>query len=211
MLTETIKQEYYQALFDKNKDYDGIFYLKIMGAAPINHDQHHQLLKATWLDSPLGPMLAIADEKELYLLEFIERRGLEREIEKLRLKIKSAIVPGIAEPLRSIERELVAYFEGKLKKFETPLFLLGSPFQKRVWNELLKIPYGTTRSYAAQAASMGEPKATRAVANANGANQIAIVIPCHRIINSNGELGGYGGGLGRKEWLLKHEEKYETE
>ena len=114
----------------------------------------------------------------------------------------------MTEVLRSIESELKAYFEGTLKKFTTPLFLLGSSFQQRVWKELLKIPYGTTRSYAAQAASMGEPKAIRAVANANGANQLAIVIPCHRIINTNGALGGYGGGIARKEWLLKHEAKY---
>ncbi len=178
---------------------------KIMGAAPTHHDQQYHLLKAKWLDSPLGPILAIADEKELYLLEFVERRGLEREIERLRFKAKAAIVPGMTEPLRSIEGELKAYFEGSLKQFQTPLHLLGSPFQKSVWEELLKIPYGTTRSYAAQALSMGIPKATRAVANANGANQLAIVIPCHRIINSNGALGGYGGGITRKEWLLRHE------
>ncbi|MFZ4115483.1 MAG: bifunctional transcriptional activator/DNA repair enzyme AdaA [Chthoniobacterales bacterium] len=181
---------------------------KIMGAAPTHHSQQYLLLKATWLDSPLGPMLAIADEQKLYLLEFIERRGLEREIERLRLRMKAAIVPGITEPLKLIEKELNDYFAGSLKKFTTPLFLLGSPFQQRVWNELLKVPYGTTRSYAAQAASMGEPKAIRAVANANGANQLAIVIPCHRIINTNGALGGYGGGIARKEWLLQHEARY---
>ena len=181
---------------------------KIMGAAPTHHHEQHRLLKAAWLDSPLGPMLAVADEKKLYLLEFVERRGLEREIERLRLRLKAAIVPGITEPLRSIGLELKNYFEGKLKTFTTPLFLLGSPFQQRVWKELLKITYGTTRSYAAQAASMGEPKSIRAVANANGANQLAIVIPCHRIINTNGALGGYGGGIARKEWLLQHEAKY---
>ena len=181
----------------------------IMGAAPTNHAQQHLLLQATWLDSPLGPMLAIADEEKLFLLEFVGRRGLEKEIERLRKRMKAAIVPGMTEPLHSIERELKAYFIGSLKKFTTPLFLLGSDFQKKVWKELLKIPYGTTRSYGAQATSMGEPKATRAVANANGANQLAIVIPCHRIINTNGDLGGYGGGIARKEWLLKHEAKYE--
>ena len=196
MLAEKLKQKYDQVLLDKNKEYDGILH------------ERDLILKATWLDSPLGPMLAIADEKELFLLEFVERRGLEREIERLSLRLKAAIVPGMTEPLRSIERELKSYFEGKLKKFETPLFLLGSPFQKKVWQALLKIPYGTTRSYAAQAVSMSEPKATRAVANANGANQLAIVIPCHRIINSNGELGGYGGGIARKEWLLQHEAKH---
>ncbi|MBX9578510.1 MAG: trifunctional transcriptional activator/DNA repair protein Ada/methylated-DNA--[protein]-cysteine S-methyltransferase [Chthoniobacterales bacterium] len=184
---------------------------KIMGAAPTKPHEQHCLLKVAWLDSPLGPMLAVADEKELYLLEFVERRGLEREIERLRLRLKAAIVPGMTEPLRSIDRELKSYFEGKLKEFETPLFLLGSDFQKKVWQALLKIPYGETRSYAAQALSIGEPKATRAVANANGANQLAIVIPCHRIINSSGALGGYGGGIARKEWLLQHEAKYQHE
>lgn len=102
MLTEKLKQKYYQALLDKNKEYDGVV-----------HEQH-LLLKGTWLDSPLGPMLAVADEKELYLLEFVERRGLEREIERLRLRLKAAIVPGMTEPLRSIDRELKSYFEGKL-------------------------------------------------------------------------------------------------
>lgn len=184
---------------------------KIMGAAPAHRGEHHLLLKATWLDSPLGPMFAITDEEKLFLLEFVERRGLEKEIERLRKRMKIAIVPGVTEPLRSIERELKKYFEGKLKKFETPLFLLGSDFQKRVWKELIKIPYGTTRSYAAQAAAMGVPAATRAVANANGANQLAIIIPCHRIINSNGALGGYGGGLARKEWLLQHEKKFKND
>jgi AraC family transcriptional regulator of adaptative response/methylated-DNA-[protein]-cysteine methyltransferase len=179
---------------------------KIMGRAPKKSQQH--LLQAAWLDSPLGPMLAVADEAHLYLLEFVERRGLEREIERLRLRLNTAIVPGMTEPLRLITSELRSYFQGELQTFTTPLFLLGSPFQKRVWNELLHIPYGTTKSYAAQAVAMGEPKATRAVANANGANQLAIVIPCHRIISSNGALGGYGGGVARKMWLLEHEAKY---
>ena len=180
---------------------------KIMGAAPAKSNRQHHLLKATWIDSPLGPMLAIADEEQLFLLEFVQRRGLERELERLRKKMGAAILPGITAPLSSIEKELEAYFKGTLKNFQTPYIFLGSDFQQRVWHELLKIPYGTTKSYAAQAASMKEPKATRAVANANGANQLAIIIPCHRIIRGNGDLGGYGGGIARKEWLLKHEEK----
>lgn len=179
---------------------------RIMGAAPTLSGQNH-ILKASWLDTKLGPMIAIADEDALYLLEFVDRRGLEREVERLRQRTKSAILPGITEPIRSIENELHQYFEGTLKAFKTPLFLLGSPFQKRVWEELQAIPYGETRSYADIAAAMGVPSAFRAVANANGANQIAIVIPCHRVINSNGEFGGYGGGLPRKKWLITHERK----
>ncbi len=178
---------------------------KIMGAAPTHFDQQNHLLKASWLDTPLGPMLAIADEKALYLLEFMERRGLEREIERLRIRTKSAIIPGSTEIIASIEKELKSYFEGGLKVFKTPLHLLGSPFQKLVWETLLTIPYGETRSYGHQARALGKPSAFRAVANANGANQIAIVIPCHRIINTNGDFGGYGGGLPRKKWLIHHE------
>lgn len=179
---------------------------RIMGAAPTKLADNH-ILKASWLDTPLGPMLAIANEEALYLLEFVDRRGLEKEIEHLRRKTKSAIVPGHTPPISMIEKELDLYFKGSLKEFKTPLFLLGSPFQKHVWDELVKIPPGETRSYAALAKTIGKPTAFRAVARANGANQLAIIIPCHRVINTNGELGGYGGGLSRKNWLINHERK----
>jgi AraC family transcriptional regulator of adaptative response/methylated-DNA-[protein]-cysteine methyltransferase len=177
---------------------------RIMGAAPTLLG-HSNILKSSWLDTRLGPMLAIADEEALYLLEFVDRRGLEREVERLRQKTKSAIIPGYTEPIRSIDSELVQFFDGKLSEFKTPLFFLGSPFQKRVWEQLKKIPHGETRSYSDIAAAIGNPSAYRAVAQANGANQLSIIIPCHRVINSNGELGGYGGGLTRKKWLLNHE------
>lgn len=179
---------------------------RITGAAPTRFGRR-KILKASWLDTRLGPMIAIGDEEALYLLEFVDRRGLEREVERLRQRTRSAILPGITEPIRFIENELNQYFKGHLKEFKTPLHLLGSPFQKRVWEELQKIPFGETRSYAELAATIGKPSAFRAVANANGENQFAIVIPCHRVINSNGELGGYGGGLPRKKWLLAHESK----
>jgi AraC family transcriptional regulator of adaptative response/methylated-DNA-[protein]-cysteine methyltransferase len=164
-------------------------------------------LQALWLDTPLGPMIAVGDEDALYLLEFVGRRGLEREIERLRQNTKSAIIPGETESLKSIKDELGQYFEGKLTQFKTPLFLCGTPFQKQVWHALIKIPFAQTCSYRDIAKAIGKPTAYRAVALANGANQIAIVIPCHRVINTNGDLGGYGGGIGRKEWLLKHEAK----
>lgn len=179
---------------------------RIMGAAPSRVGNQHTL-KAAWLDTKLGPMLAIADKEALYLLEFVDRRGLEREIERLRKRMKSAIVPGSNEPIRLIEQELEQYFNGELQEFTTPLGLLGSPFQKSVWEELRKIPSGKTVSYADLATALHKPTAYRAVAQANGANQIAIVIPCHRVINANGDLGGYGGGLSRKQWLIQHEKK----
>ncbi|WP_342575557.1 trifunctional transcriptional activator/DNA repair protein Ada/methylated-DNA--[protein]-cysteine S-methyltransferase [Paenibacillus sp. FSL M8-0142] len=177
---------------------------RIMGAAPTRSGDHC-VLRASWLDTRLGPMIAIADEEALCLLEFVDRRGLEREVERLRRRTRSAIIPGCTAPLRSIERELGEYFDGKLTVFQTPLRLLGSPFQTEVWDRLLQIPAGQTSSYGEIAAAMGRPTAYRAVAQANGANQLAIVIPCHRVINANGELGGYGGGLSRKQWLLNHE------
>jgi AraC family transcriptional regulator, regulatory protein of adaptative response / methylated-DNA-[protein]-cysteine methyltransferase len=180
---------------------------RIMGAAPSLHGQC-QILKAAWLDTPLGPMIAIADENSLYLLEFVDRRGLEREVLRLRQKIHAAIIPGHTEIIHSITQELKDYFAGKLQTFKTSLHLLGSPFQQRVWDALQNIPYGETYSYADLAHTIGQRTAFRAVANANGANQIAIVIPCHRVINTNGQLGGYGGGLTRKEWLIRHEKNH---
>ncbi len=179
---------------------------RIMGTPP-SKSENQGVLQACWIDTPLGPMLIIADEKGLYLLEFVDRRGLEREIERLRKKTKLPILPGKPAPSQQIEAELQQYFSGKIVTFKTPLHLLGSPFQKRVWEELQKIPKGETRSYSAIAKTMGKPSAFRAVARANGSNQLAIIIPCHRVINSNGDLAGYAGGIHRKEWLLDHEKK----
>ena len=177
-----------------------------MISIPIKTDmESRNILKSTEIDTPLGPMIAMANDEALYLLEFADRRGLEREVERLRQRTKSAIVPGDAPPIQSIQAELSQYFAGTLTQFKTPLNLLGSPFQKRVWAELQKIPCGETRSYLETATAIGQPSACRAVANANGANQIAIVIPCHRVINNDGKLGGYGGGIHRKQWLLEHE------
>ena len=178
---------------------------RIMGAAPTLAKDDH-ILKAAWLDTPLGPMVAIANKDGLLLLEFVDRRGLEREVEHLRHKTKSAIVPGRTKPIDLIEKELEKYFQCGQKKFSTPIVMLGSYFQKNVWHELIKIPPGETRSYADIAKAIKQPAAFRAVARANGANQLAIIIPCHRVINSDGELGGYGGGLTRKAWLMSHEQ-----
>ena len=170
-------------------------------------NEGQQFLKASWIDTPLGTMLAVADEESLYLLEFSDRRGLEKEIRRLTKKTQLPIIPGKPNPARQIEEELKGYFSGNFQEFKTPLHLTGSPFQKRVWEELQKIPNRETRSYVEIAKAIGKPSAFRAVALANGANQIAIAIPCHRVINSNGCFGGYSGGIKRKEWLLKHERK----
>ncbi|MEI6147382.1 MAG: methylated-DNA--[protein]-cysteine S-methyltransferase [Methylococcales bacterium] len=164
-------------------------------------------LHSSWLDTPLGPMVAIADESMLYLLEFASRKGLEKEFERLGER-GFAVIPGETPPIQSIATELKAYFSGTLCQFKTPYRVFGSPFQRQVWQVLCGIPYGETRSYAEEAISMGKPSAYRAVANANGANQLAIIIPCHRVIASDGTLGGYGGGIAVKQWLLEHEKRY---
>jgi AraC family transcriptional regulator of adaptative response/methylated-DNA-[protein]-cysteine methyltransferase len=167
-----------------------------------------KVLQVTSIDTPLGPMVGVSDEEALYLLEFVNRRRLEQEIERLRNTFKVSIISGKTEILDSIEKELEQYFKGELKEFSTPIIMMGTPFQKRVWLELNKIPMGETCSYSDIAKKLKNDGAMRAVGSANGANQIAIVIPCHRVINSNGQLGGYGGGLTRKKWLLEHEACY---
>ncbi|MCC8370499.1 MAG: methylated-DNA--[protein]-cysteine S-methyltransferase [Rickettsia endosymbiont of Stiretrus anchorago] len=167
-------------------------------------------LKSTFLDTPLGSMLAISDEEKLYLLDFAESKGLERKIKMLKVKTKLSIIDGNTKPISSVEKELKSYFDGNLQKFNTSLCLVGSEFQKLVWEKLMNVPYGETRSYFTQAKAVGKETAYRAVANANGANRFAIIIPCHRIINNNGELGGYASGLHRKKWLIEHERKFTT-
>jgi AraC family transcriptional regulator of adaptative response/methylated-DNA-[protein]-cysteine methyltransferase len=180
-------------------------FARIMGTPPANRAT--RALFAAWLDTPLGPMTAIADEHALYLLEFVDRRGLEREIERLRTKQKAGIAPGRTAPIAQIERELADYFGGRSLTFQTPLARGGSPFQNEVWDALRTIPPGETWSYAHLARIVGRPKAVRAVGAANGCNQLAIVIPCHRVIGANGALVGYAGGLARKRWLLEHERR----
>ncbi len=178
-------------------------YSRIIGAPP--KDRSANVLVASWLDTPLGPMLALANDERLVLLEFVERRGLEREL--FRLRETAALVPGRSAPIDQIEGELDAYFSGASLWFRTPIELRGTEFQRLVWDELQRIPPGETRSYQQLAASVGRPTAVRAVAQANGANQLALIVPCHRVINTNGELGGYGGGVPRKRWLLDHERR----
>ncbi|HJU86510.1 MAG TPA: methylated-DNA--[protein]-cysteine S-methyltransferase, partial [Gemmatimonadota bacterium] len=155
------------------------------------------------LSTPLGPMIAGADERALYLLEFADRRMLETQLERVHVQTGRVAVPGVNGIILRIGEELDAYFSGALREFSVPLETPGSEFQRAVWDELRRIPYGETRSYGEQARRLGQPReAVRAVARANGDNRIAIVIPCHRVIGADGKLTGYGGGLWRKRRLL---------
>lgn len=162
-------------------------------------------LSAMKIETPLGPLLAISDNHSLYILEFLDCKNLEDAIAGLKKNLKAEIVTKTAPPIESIEEELKKYFDGSLKDFKTKVCFLGTSFQNNVWTSLQQIPFGKTCSYAEVAAKIDKPSAYRAVANANGSNQLAIIVPCHRVINSDGGLGGYNRGLNRKKWLLDHE------
>lgn len=157
------------------------------------------------VETPLGPMVAGATDDGLCLLEFTDRRMFEAQIKRLGSLLKQPLIPDRHPLIETLRDELTRYFAGTLESFTTPLVLRGTPFEERVWRELLRIPYGQTVSYAQLATRTGATGAQRAVGRANGMNRIAIVVPCHRVVNSDGKLGGYGGGLWRKHWLLSLE------
>ena len=158
-------------------------------------------------DSPLGPMIAVASEQGLCLLEFGDRRMLESEFADLQQRLDAVLLPGTTEFTKAAVQQINEYFAGARKTFTVPLHAPGTAFQQRVWAALREIPFGEIRSYGEIAARIGAPKAVRAVGTANGMNRIAILIPCHRVIGADGALTGYGGGLWRKDWLLKHEKE----
>lgn len=163
------------------------------------------LMFSRWIDTPLGAMLVIADDDGVHVLDFVNRRGLEREITRLRTRTKTTIVPGAHRYLDDAEKQIHEYYTGKRRTFTLKLALRGTDFQRAVWDALRAIPAGQTRAYRDIADAIGQPAAVRAVARANGDNYRAIVIPCHRVIGSDGSLTGYGGGLARKQWLLDFE------
>jgi AraC family transcriptional regulator of adaptative response/methylated-DNA-[protein]-cysteine methyltransferase len=154
------------------------------------------------IDTPLGPMIAGATDEGLCLLEFADRRSLESQLARLERLLRQPLVPGSHPHLDRARAEIERYFEGTLHAFSVPLIYRGTRFEERVWHELVRIPYGATCSYAELAARIDAPGAQRAVGRANGLNRISIIIPCHRVVNSDGRLCGYGGGVWRKHWLL---------
>lgn len=181
-------------------------FTKIFGDPPTSAKERGCLF-AERIETPLGMMLAVADDEGLRLLEFGDRRALEREVTILRGRLKTNIVPGEHPHLDAVRTQLADYFSGKNLEFDLPLAPIGSDFQMRAWEVLRSIPLAETRSYSWMAERLGRPGAQRAVGRANGTNMICIVIPCHRVIRADGLLCGYGGGLWRKKWLLEHERK----
>lgn len=178
---------------------------KLLGMSPANF-QKEALLRADWIDTPLGAMIAVSDQSSLHLLEFLERKALPRELKDLHKRAKGSLGFGRFGPTDQIEDELTAYFSGKSAEFKTPLALHGSAFTKQVWQQLRTIPVGQTRSYGELAKELGNSQASRAVARANGSNPLAIIVPCHRVIGADGALTGYGGGLWRKQKLIELEQ-----
>ena len=157
-------------------------------------------------DSPLGEMIAGATPKGVCFLEWHERGGVEQILRRVEKRHKSRPTPGNNAHLDQLESELTGYFSGTRTRFSAPIDATGTPFEQAVWAQLLTIPYGQVRSYGDIATAIGRSGASRAVGRANGANCLSIVVPCHRVIESNGNLRGYGGGLWRKKWLLELEQ-----
>ena len=200
---ERVIEAQLDAGFDSGSGFRAAF-ARVLGMAPSSFTGK-ELLRADWFDTPLGPMIAVADKRHLMMLEFFERKSLASELKALQKAARGSIGIGRHDPIDQIEAEMQGFFAGTSEKFSTPLAPIGTAFSKSVWAELREIPVGQTRSYADVARAIDRPSATRAVARANGANPIAIVVPCHRVIGSDGSLTGYGGGLWRKRWLIEHE------
>ena len=181
---------------------------RLLGAAP-GGSRTTDCVTLTWIESPVGPLVAGATDAGICLLEFSDRRMLETQLESVRQRL-GPVLPGAHPLLDRLRAELTEYFASARREFSVPLVYPGTPFQVKVWDALRRIPYGETRSYEQLAWAVGAPRAQRAVGHANGLNRLAIIIPCHRVVNKDGKLGGYGGGLWRKQLLLDLEQGGQT-
>ena len=166
-------------------------------------------LVLTRIETPLGDMLAVTDDAALHLFEFHDRTALPTEMRRIERRF-GAVVEGATAASDALTGELAEYFAGTRTTFGARIAQRGSAFTAQVWDALREIPCGETRSYGQIAERIGRPSAVRAVARANGANQVAILVPCHRVIGADGTLVGYGGKLWRKKWLLDHEQRRRT-
>ncbi|ODT35619.1 MAG: XRE family transcriptional regulator [Sphingobacteriales bacterium 41-5] len=198
-----------EAAFDSGFDSLSGFgesFKNIFGVSP-KQSKEQTVIDLKRIDTPLGPMIVCATKEGVCLLEFTNRKMLETELKDLAKRLNAVIVQGDNPHNEKAAIQLSEYFDGNRKKFDLPLFTPGTAFQNKVWKELQGIPYGATRSYKEQAIAVGNADSVRAVATANGMNRIAIIIPCHRVIGSDGNLTGYAGGLWRKKFLLDLEKE----
>lgn len=162
-------------------------------------------IDVTFYKSPFGPMLLGSYMGKLCLADWQDRKNRKTIDRKIQKALKAEYSEQGSEVVDQTIKQLDAYFTCKRIVFDIPLLLIGTEFQRSVWEALMEIPYGKTSSYQELSQSIGNEKAVRAVANANGANAISIIVPCHRIIGSDGSLTGYAGGLEIKKKLLVHE------
>ncbi len=174
---------------------------RVFGSSPSKAGNCHAVT-LSWIRTAVGPLIVGTTEEAVCLLEFSDRRMLETQLRTLRRRFHAALVPGSNPLVETLQRQLDEYFAAERREFTVPVSHPGTPFQEKVWSHLQRIPYGSTCSYKDLARAVGHPLAVRAVGTANGMNRLAILIPCHRVVNANGELGGYGGGLWRKRLLL---------
>ena len=174
----------------------------------VLRSQDHIVMQTVEIPTPLGTMLAGATDRGICLLEFLGSARTEKQLQRLERLFQTEASPGRNPHIDALSFQLKEYFSGARKEFDLVVAAPGTPFQEAVWKELITIPYGETISYQEEAKRIGRPTAVRAVARANGANPISIVIPCHRVIGKNGKLVGYGGGLWRKERLLDLEREH---
>lgn len=202
---ESVTHAAFDAGFDSLSGF-GESFKNLFGVSPKNGRQQ-RVVDLKRLETPLGTMIACAVEEGICLLEFSDRKMLETELKTIARQCNATITVGNNPHFEILEQQLAEYFVGERSEFTVPLYTQGTPFQQRVWEALRAIPYGETRSYKQQAETIGSPESVRAVANANGMNRIAIIIPCHRVIGSDGQLTGYAGGLWRKQRLLEMESR----
>lgn len=168
----------------------------------------HLAVKCTQIKTAMGMMTACASEQGICILEFDDSGRVERQIARYRRLTSASFKLGRNTHLSQLRCELNEYLKGGRWDFSLSFDLQGTQFQCAVWNALLSLPYGARISYGDLADSVGQPKAIRAAAAANGANPLSILVPCHRVMGSNGKITGYGGGIERKAWLLDHESKH---
>src|SRR4051812_36696853 len=157
------------------------------------------------ISTPIAEMVAVATDTHLLMFEFERRHMYDAQLDRVRALIGGEPIDGESPVFDMVRSQMEEYFRGDRLEFDLPLYVPGTPFQTRVWDALRRIPCGTTTSYGRLAASIGSPDAVRAVARANGDNRVAIIIPCHRVIGSDGSLVGYGGGLLRQKGRLQVE------
>jgi AraC family transcriptional regulator of adaptative response/methylated-DNA-[protein]-cysteine methyltransferase len=180
-------------------------FAKWFGTPPGGVANGRPVVMINRIPSPLGPLVVAANDEHLLLVEFADRRMLETQFRRLAQRLACQFSPGENAVIAQTQLELAEYFDGCRRQFSLPTIFPGTEFQQAVWQALIEIPYGETRSYDELASAVGKPGAARAVGRANGDNRLAIIVPCHRVIRRDGSLSGYGGGVRRKEWMLRHE------